>query len=165
MLIVVVCVDDMIFGSDCEEMYQVFAANMKEYEKSMLGELFFFLGLQIHQSNRGIFISQTKYIREMFKRFRLEDCNPVSTPMVTGCKLSKNDESPDANQTLYRSMKRSLLYVITTRPDIMQAFGYVARFQATPKDTHVHAIKRIFKYLKELWIMGYDILKEMILHL
>lgn len=86
---------------------------------SMLGELSFFLGLQIHQSKEGIFISKTKYIREMLKRFKMEDCTPVSTPMVTGCKLNKDDESFDANQTLYRSMIGSLLYVTTTRPDIM----------------------------------------------
>lgn len=88
MLIVVVYVDDLIFGSNCEEMCQVFAINMKGFEMSMLGELCFFLGLQIHQSNRDIFISQTKYIREMLKRFRMDDCNLVSTPMVAGCKLS-----------------------------------------------------------------------------
>jgi hypothetical protein len=66
---------------------------------SMLGELSFFLGLQISQTNKGIFISQTKYIKEMLKKFEMEDCKPVSTPMVTGCKLSKEDESKEANQT------------------------------------------------------------------
>jgi hypothetical protein len=68
---------------------------------SMLGELSFFLGLHISQSNKGIFISQTKYIKEMLKKFRMEDCAPVSTPMITRCKLSKDDESPEENQTLY----------------------------------------------------------------
>jgi hypothetical protein len=66
----------------------------KEFEMSMLGELSLFLGLQISQSNKGIFISQTKFIKEMLKKFRMEDCTPVNTPMVIGCKLSKNDESP-----------------------------------------------------------------------
>lgn len=132
-------------------MCEVFANNMKEFEMPLLGELSFFLGLQIHQSKEGIFISQTKYIRdirEMLKRFKMEDCNLVSTPLVTSCKLSKDDESSHANQTLYRSMIGSLLYVTATRPDIMQAVGYVARFQAAPKETHVHIVKRIFKYLK-----------------
>lgn len=68
--------------------------------------------------------------------------------MVIGCKLSKDDESLDANQTFYRSMIGSLLYVTATRPDIMQSVGYVARSQATPKDNHVHIVKRIFKHLK-----------------
>jgi hypothetical protein len=64
-----------------------------EFEISLLEELSFFLGLQIHQSNQGIFISQTKYIREMLKRFGMEDCKPVITPMQTSCKLSKDDDS------------------------------------------------------------------------
>lgn len=120
MLIVVFYVDDLIFCSDCEQMCKVFATNMKmEFELSMLGELSFFLGLQIHQSKEGFFFPQTKYIREMLKKFKMDDCNPVSTPMMVDCKPSKDDESLDANQTLYRSMIGNLLYVTTTRPDIM----------------------------------------------
>jgi hypothetical protein len=64
-----------------------------EFEMPLLGELSFFLGLQIHQSNQGIVISQTNYIREMLKRFRMEDCKPFITPMQTSCKLSKDDDS------------------------------------------------------------------------
>jgi hypothetical protein len=145
----VVYVDDIIFGGSMKEMCQEFAIEMKkEFEMSMLGELSFFLGLQISQSDKGIFISQTKYVKEMLKKFIMEDCTPVNTPMVTSCKLRKNDESPEANQTLYRSMIGSLLYVTTSRPNIMQAIGLVARFQDAPKETHVQVVKRIFKYLK-----------------
>jgi hypothetical protein len=71
-----------------------------------------------------------------------------STPMITECKLRKDDESLEANQTLYRSMIGSLLYVTTSRPGIMQVIGLVVRFQSAPKETHVQAVKRIFKYLK-----------------
>jgi hypothetical protein len=115
---------------------------------SMLGELSFFLGLQISQSNKGIFISQTKYIKEMLKKFKMEDCKPVSTPMITGCKLSKDDESPEADHTMYRSMIGILLYVTASRPDVMQVVGLVARFQSAPKESHVVAVKRILRYLK-----------------
>jgi hypothetical protein len=94
-----------------------------EFEMSLLGELSFFLGLQIHQSNQGIFISQTKYIIEMLKRFRMEDCKPVITPMQTSCKLRKDDDSKSTDQRQYRSMIGSLLYVTTSRPDVMQAVG------------------------------------------
>jgi Asp-tRNA(Asn)/Glu-tRNA(Gln) amidotransferase C subunit len=69
-----------------------------EFEMSLLRELSFFLGLQIHQSNQGIFISQTKYIREMLKRFGMEDCKPVTTPMQTSCKLRKDDDSKSTDQ-------------------------------------------------------------------
>ena len=65
----------------------------KEFEISMLGELALFLGLQVYKTNKGTFISQTKFIKDMLKRFKMEDSKPVSTPMITGCKLSKDDES------------------------------------------------------------------------
>jgi transposase len=69
-----------------------------EFEMSLLGELSFFMGLQIRQSHQGIFISQTKYIREMLKRLRMEYCKPVITPMKTSCKLSKDDDSKSTDQ-------------------------------------------------------------------
>ena len=95
MIIIEVYVDDIIFGSDDDRLSQQFSKDMqKEFEMSLLGELRFFLGLQISQQENGIFISQSKYIKEMLKRFQMEDCKPVSTPMITGCRLSKDDESP-----------------------------------------------------------------------
>jgi hypothetical protein len=97
-----------------------------EFEMSLLGELSFFLGLQIRQSNQGIFISQTKYIREMLKRFGMEDCKSVITPMQTGCKLRKDDDSKSTNQRQYRSMIGNLLYVTASRLDVMQEVGQVA---------------------------------------
>jgi hypothetical protein len=115
---------------------------------SLLGELSFFLRLQIRQSNQGIFISQTKYIREMPKRFGMEDCKPVITPMQTSCKLRKDDDLNSTAKRKYRSMIGSLLYVAVSRLDVMQAVGQVARFQATPKESHVLEVKRIFRYLK-----------------
>ena len=105
-----------------------------EFEMSLLGELTYFLGLQISHQEKGIFICQAKYIKEMLKIFKMEDCKPVLTPMVTGCKLSIDDSSKDVDQRLYRSMIGSLLYVTTSRPDVMQAVGKVVRFQATPKE-------------------------------
>jgi hypothetical protein len=116
MIVVVVYVDDIIFGSNLTIMSRKFATEMQEeFEMSMLGELSFFLGLQVTQSEKGIFISQTKYIKEMLKKFQMEDSKPVSTPMVTGCKLSLDDDSPKVDQTMYRSMIRSFLYSTTTR--------------------------------------------------
>jgi hypothetical protein len=148
-LLIEVYVDDIIFGSTDDRLSQKFAKDMhNEFEMSLLGELSFFLGLQIRQRNQGIFISQTKYIREMLKRFGMEDCKPVITPMQTSCKLRKDDDSKSTDQRKYRSMIGSLLYVTTSRPDVMQEVGQVARFQAAPKESHVLAVKRIFRYLK-----------------
>jgi hypothetical protein len=126
-LLIEVYVDDIMFGSDDDRLSQKFAKDRQnEFEMSLLREISFFLGLQIRQSNQGIFISQTKYIREMLKRFRMEDCKPVITPMQTNCKLSKYDDSKSTDQRQYRSMIGSLLYVTTSRPDVMQAVGQVA---------------------------------------
>jgi hypothetical protein len=78
----------------------------------------------------------------------MEECKPVSTPMITGCNLSTNDDSPMVNQPKYRSMIGSLLYLTGTRPYIMHAVGIVGRFQANPRESHLQAVKRIFKYLQ-----------------
>jgi hypothetical protein len=109
----------------------------------------FFLGLQITQRSDGIFISQEKYLREMLKRFQMEDSKPVGTPMVIGCKLRKDDDSPDVDQRSYRSMIGTLLYITASCPDIMHVVGMVGRYQAAPKQSHLQAVKRIFRYLKE----------------
>jgi hypothetical protein len=84
----------------------------------------------------------------MLKRFGMEDCKPVITPMQTSCKLRKDDDSKSTDERQYKSMIGNLLYVTTSRPYVMQAVGQVARFQAEPKKSHVLAVKRIFKYLK-----------------
>ena len=84
----------------------------------------------------------------MLKKFGMEDWKSVSTPMTTGCTLSKDDKSKEVDQKLYRSMIGSILHVTTSRLDVMHAVGLVARFQENPKETHVLAIKRIFRYLK-----------------
>jgi hypothetical protein len=123
-LLVEVYLDDIIFGSDDDRLSQKFAKDMhNEFEMSLLGELSFFLGLHICQINQGIFISQTKYIREMIKRFRMEYCKPDITPMQTSCKLIKDDDFKSIDQRQYRSMIGSLLYVTTSRLDVMQEVG------------------------------------------
>ena len=115
---------------------------------SMLRKLGFFLGLQISQQGNEIFISQSKYVKEMLKKFQMEECKPISTPMVTGCKLSKDDESLEVDQKLYRSMIGSLLYVIASRPNVMHVVGLVGTFQATPRENHLQAVKILFIHLK-----------------
>jgi hypothetical protein len=129
LLIVLVYVDDIIFGCNKDSLVQWFSSTMEcEFEMYMIGELSFFLGLQITQRPEGMFISQEKYLREMLKGFQMEDSKPVGTPMVIGCKLSKDDDSPDVDQSSYRSMIVSLLYITTSRPDIMHAVGMVGRY-------------------------------------
>eukprot|EP00253_Pinus_taeda_P036533 PITA_36533 len=112
LLIIVVYVDDIIFGSNEESMSQNFASVMQqESEMSFLGELTYFLGLQVQQNKDGIFLSQTKYLKYILKKYGMEDSKPVCTPMVTRCSLSSNDESAVVHQPTYRSVIGSLLYL------------------------------------------------------
>eukprot|EP00253_Pinus_taeda_P010681 PITA_10681 len=113
LLILVVYVDDIIFCSNEEAMSQNFALVMqKEFEMSLLGELTYFLGLQIQENKGGIFLSQTKYLKQILKKYGMEYLKPVCTPMVTECSLSANDESTTVHQPTYRSMIGSLLDLI-----------------------------------------------------
>lgn len=147
--VALVYVDDLIFSSNNDEMSHEFSQNMsKEFEMSMIGELSHFLGLQISQTRAGLCISQTKYLKDMLKKYEMEDCAPMSTPMTTNCKLSKDDDSPLVDATHYRSMIGALLYLTATRPDIMQAVGMVGRFQSAPKQSHLLVVKGILRYLK-----------------
>ena len=126
-----------------------FAQNMsKEFEMSMIWELSYFLGLQVSQTTTGMFMSQTKYLKDILKRYGMEDRAPMNTPMPTDCKLSKDDDSPPIDATHYKSIIGALLYLTATRPNIMQAVGMVGRFQSSPKQSHLLAVKRILRYLK-----------------
>jgi hypothetical protein len=128
MIIVVVYVDDIIFGRNLKSLRKQFATEMqKEFKMSVLGELTFFLGLQVSQSDKGIFTSHTKYIKDMLKKFKLEDCKPIMPPMIIGCKLSKDDESLELENTMYGSMIGSLMYVMATRLVVMQVVGLVSK--------------------------------------
>jgi hypothetical protein len=119
-IIVQMYVDDIIFGSTCQELCVDFSKIMHyEFEMSMMGELNFFLGLQIKQLEDGIFFNQSKYIKDMLKKFGLEDSKPIKTPMSTETKLTKDEESESVDSTKYRGMIGSLLYLTASRPDIM----------------------------------------------
>ncbi|GJT74973.1 putative ribonuclease H-like domain-containing protein [Tanacetum coccineum] len=148
-LLVQVYVDDIIFGSTRKEMCTQFEKMMhKRFQMSSMGELTFFLGLQVTQKNDGIFISQDKYVEEILKKFGFSTVKTTSTPMETSKPLLKDAEAEDVDVYLYRSMIGSLMYLTASRPDIMFAVCTCARFQVTPKVSHLHAVKRIFRYLK-----------------
>ncbi|GKA96005.1 hypothetical protein Tco_0818100 [Tanacetum coccineum] len=110
-----------------------------------MGELTFFLGLQVMQKDDGIFISQDKYVADILKKF---DFVTVKTLIETYKALLKDKEAVDVDVHLYRSMIRSLMYLTACRPDIMFAVCACARFQVTPKVSHLNAMKRIYRYLK-----------------
>ena len=139
-ILVQIFVDDIIFGSTNHSLCTKFASLMKsEYQMSMMGELTYFLGLQIKQSDKGIFISQGKYVKDMLKKFELTSCSAMKTPMAPPLTLDKDFNGKSVNVTLYRGMIGSLLYLIASRPDIM--YSTCARYQADPKESHLTAIK------------------------
>ncbi|KAI3759537.1 hypothetical protein L6452_07424 [Arctium lappa] len=148
-LLVQIYVDDIIFGSTNDLYCKKFESLMKsEFEMSMMGEITFFLGLQVKQTTEGIFINQSKYVSDILKKYKLSDSSPIKTPMATGSKLHSDQEGKSVECKLYRGMIGSLLYLTASRPDIMFATCLCARFQANPKESHLHAVKRIFRYLK-----------------
>nr|GEX86881.1 uncharacterized mitochondrial protein AtMg00810-like [Tanacetum cinerariifolium] len=141
--------DDIIFGSTQEEMGDAFEILMHEkFQMSSMGELTFFLGLQVKQKQDGIFISQDKYVVEILKKFGFSKVKIVSTPMETSKPLLKDQDGQEVDVHMYRSMISSLMYLISSRPDIMFAVCACARHQASPKVSYLDVVKRIFRYLK-----------------
>jgi hypothetical protein len=118
-----------------------------EFEMSMMGELTYFLGLQIKQLDEGTFIYQTQYCLDLLKKFDMSDSKAMDTPMESTCALSKDEEGNDVEITKYRGMIGSLLYLTESRPDMMFSICMCARYQSSPKESHLKAVKRIFKYL------------------
>ncbi|KAK6145381.1 hypothetical protein DH2020_022201 [Rehmannia glutinosa] len=148
-LLVQIYVDDIIFGSTNKELCDKFSNLMQgKFEMSMMGELTFFLGLQVKQLKDGTFISQTKYTRDLMKKFGMEEKSSVKIQMNTSVKMDMDADGKPVDQTRYRALIGPLLYLTASRPDITFAVGVCTRFQSTPKESHMTAAKRILRYLK-----------------
>ncbi|GJV71152.1 putative ribonuclease H-like domain-containing protein [Tanacetum coccineum] len=150
-ILVQVYVDDIIFGSTKKAWCNEFEALIKgEFEMSVMGELTFFLGLQVQQRLDGMFISQDKYVQEILKKFDLESVRTATTPYEALKPKSKHEPDSPVNVHLYRSMIGSLMYLTASRPDIMFVVSACLRNQVTPTTSNLEAVKKIFKYLKVL---------------
>ncbi|GJV01767.1 retrovirus-related pol polyprotein from transposon TNT 1-94 [Tanacetum coccineum] len=148
-LLVQIYVDDIIFGSTNIKFSKRFEKLMhSRFEMSLMGEMKFCLELQINQSPRGIFITQAKYALEILKKHGMEKCDTVGTPMATKPKLDADLSGKLVDQTNYRSKIGSLMYLTSSRPDIVQAVCYCARYQARPTEKYLKEVKRIFRYLR-----------------
>nr|GEZ63671.1 uncharacterized mitochondrial protein AtMg00810-like [Tanacetum cinerariifolium] len=148
-LLVQVYVNDTIFGSSNPKLCREFEALMHgKFQMSAMGELNFFLGLQVLQKKDGIFLSQDKYVGDILKKFRYTDIRSAKTPMDRENPWRKDGTGKDMELHLYRSMIGSLMYLTASRRYIMFAVCAYARHQVTPKECHLHAVKRIFRYLK-----------------
>jgi hypothetical protein len=154
-LIAQIYVDDIIFGATLNSLALEFSKEMKqEFEMSMIGELNYFLGLQVKQTAEGIFISQSKYAKDLVKHFGLDGKSRVWTPMSTSVKICSDLAGKPVDPSLYRSMIESLLCLTASRPDIAFSVGVCARFQANPKESHLTAVKRIIRYLNDIVLYG-----------
>ncbi|KAL5816417.1 hypothetical protein ACOSQ3_024795 [Xanthoceras sorbifolium] len=148
MLYACLYVDDLIFTGNNPAMFEDFKQRMvKEFEMTDIGLMAHFLGIEVVQSEKGIFISQSIYAKEILKRFSMEKCNPVTTPVETGLELRKNEKG-DVDPTYFKSLVGSLRYLTCTRPDILYGVGLVSRYMETPDQSHLNAAKRILRYIK-----------------
>nr|GEX05367.1 copia protein [Tanacetum cinerariifolium] len=114
----------------------------------MMGEMPFFLGLQVNQFHCGIFINQSKYVLEILNKYGMESCDPVGTPIEIKDKLDLDQNGTSIDATKYRSMIGALMYLTSGRPDIVHATFLCARYQAKPTEKHLKEVKRIFRYLR-----------------
>ncbi|GJR46248.1 retrovirus-related pol polyprotein from transposon TNT 1-94 [Tanacetum coccineum] len=149
LLLVQVYVDDIIFAASTPKLCDLFAKIMcSKFKMSMMGKISFFLGLQIFQNPRGIFINQPKYALESLKKYGFDSCDPVDTPMVEKSKLGEDKDGKAVDPSHYYGMIDTLLYLTASRPDLQFAICMCARYQARPTEKHLHAVKRIFWYLR-----------------
>ncbi|GKC80333.1 retrovirus-related pol polyprotein from transposon TNT 1-94, partial [Tanacetum coccineum] len=155
LLLVQIYADNIIFASTNIVMCNEFANQMTtKFKMSMMGQMSFFLGLQISQSPRGIFINQYKYAYEIVKKYGMLSSDSVDTPIVEKSKLDRDLQGKPVDATLYRGMIGSLMYLTSNRPDLIYAVCLCARYQAKPTKKHLNAVKRIFRYLKGTINMG-----------
>ncbi|GKA37891.1 retrovirus-related pol polyprotein from transposon TNT 1-94 [Tanacetum coccineum] len=153
-LLLQINVDDIIFGFTNPKLSKKFEKLMhSKFEMSLMWELKLFLGIQIHQSLCGIFIKQANYAQEILKKHGMTSCDSIGTPKAT--------KPPDADlsgttvdQMKYRSMVGALMYLTASRPDIVHATCYCARYQTRPNEKHLKDVKQIFQYLKNIINMG-----------
>lgn len=143
-----VYVDDLIVtGADADEVDR-FKLQMKEsFKMSNLGELTYYLGMEVRQDADGITLCQGGYVDKILQKAGMADCNPVHVPMEARLKLSKESKNPPVDATLYRSIVGSLRYLVHSRPDISFAVGYVSRFMENPMTEHFGAVKHLLRYI------------------
>ncbi|XP_035842185.1 uncharacterized protein LOC118488881 [Helianthus annuus] len=155
LLIVQIYVDDIIFGSTNDELCKEFEKVMKKkFEMSSMGEMKFFLGLQVEQLPDGIFVHQKKYVNDVLDKFNMSESSPISTPLALNHGIDNVSDSvttghgEKVDETLYRSIIGSLMYLTASRPDIMYPTCLCARYQSGPRKSHMMIVKRILRYLK-----------------
>jgi hypothetical protein len=142
-------VDAIIFGSSNQVFCEEFGDMMsREFKMCMIGELSFFLGLQVKKTKGETFICQIKYVNDLLKRFGMDNLKSIKTPMTTNAHLELYEGGNSVDLKLYRSIIDNLLYLTASRSDIMFSVCMCERFQASLKECHMMSIKRILRYLR-----------------
>ena len=154
-VIIILYVDDLILTSSSNALISdiKFQLNQK-FQMTDLGILHYFLGMQIWQTPKGIFLSQTKYAQDLLDKFQMNDANHVSIPCELGTKLMVDTNTPFIDATSYRQLVGSLNYLTLTRPDIAYSVGLVSRFMSKPQQTHLKVARRILRYIKGTLNLG-----------
>lgn len=148
-VLIVLYVDDLLItGNNGKLIEQVKTHLSNEFDMKDLGLVHYCLGLEVWKKRHSVFISQAKYACEVLKRFNMQDCKPVSTPIDTSNKPSRDDGTPFVDMTLYRQLVGSLIYLTTSRPDISYAVGVVSQYMSSPTEAHWKAAKRVLRYVK-----------------
>nr|GEU68925.1 uncharacterized mitochondrial protein AtMg00810-like [Tanacetum cinerariifolium] len=148
-LLVQIYVDDIIFASTTPELCDQFSKIMcSKFKMSMMGKISFFLGLQIFKSPRGIFLNQSKYAHESLKKYDMESSDHVDTLVVEKSKLDEDPQEKAVNPTYYHGMVGTLMYLTASGQDLTFSICMCAWYQAKPTEKHLHAVKRIFKYIR-----------------
>ena len=155
LLIISIYVDDMLVTGSNTRMISEFKKEMADvFEMSYLGHMTYFLGMEISQSSTGIFISQRKYAFDLLKKFKMDRSKAISTPLVQNEKLSKVDKGDEVDPSYYRSLVGSLLYLTSSRPDLMFATSVLSRYMQSPRQIHLRATKRVLRYFKGNYDFG-----------
>ncbi|GAA0163302.1 transmembrane signal receptor [Lithospermum erythrorhizon] len=155
MLIVTIYVDDLIFtGNDHEQMNKFKQAMMRQFDMTDLGHLNYFLGIEVVQKANGVFICQKRYAEQILKRFGMSTCNPVYCPILPGVKVGRDKEGKLVDETYYKQIVGSLMYLTFTRPGLMFATRLISRYMSKPTDLHLQIAKKILRYLKETTQFG-----------
>ncbi|RVW63341.1 Retrovirus-related Pol polyprotein from transposon RE1 [Vitis vinifera] len=149
MAILIVYVDDIILsGNDMEELQNLKKYLSEEFEVKDLGNLKYFLGMEVARSRKGIVVSQRKYILDLLKETGMLGCKPIDTPMDSQKKLGIEKESTPVDRGRYQRLVGRLIYLSHTRPDIGFAVSAVSQFMHSPTEEHMEAVYRILRYLK-----------------
>ncbi|CAL8994678.1 unnamed protein product, partial [Prunus brigantina] len=159
-IIVSLYVDDIIYTGSCPKLLEGFKQDMMQhYEMTDLGLLHYFLGMGVVQTDKHIFIHQKKYAMKLLEKFGMRDCKSVAIPLVVNEKLCKEDGSEAANESEFRQIVGSLLYLTATRPDVMFASSLLARFMHNPTKKHMGTAKRVLRYVQGTLDFGIEFAK------